>query len=906
MTILLAGLVQGQAAAPPPCDPRTPVLAGVTPVCTTMVPTAPARGAAPQDPLTTVGRLPSARLGLYYNQLVIKEGTPPYTVTAKSVLPAGLDVDPKNGRLTGYPKRIGSHLVRIAARDSSTPARLAEGQWRLTVLPKDRPRTPDGPTKDSTTKVDDNRTTNADTSADTRPVTPFALRTARTWHVTNANAGQSDIGATAADAAAAGNDTSRPATPDAAGAGVRTDAATGGRAVNAASARPAGTAGPAPSPRRDTGAAGIGAAPGTTAAAMPGAAGTGSTLSVTINVQLPTMVVGTAAAPVVITVPASTATTPVVPGPEGAGAKPAAVPPFGTTPQRPARAAGGDARASATNGGAAAPKQQAASANAPPLQSTPAAAQVQDIGFPLPLLVEKDRQIQSAILPMQAFPSAATALAARRYSRGTAADQPGSVVSRTRALASRAGWTVIGDCRCRLQARPRKPEVYGFLFDWSGPGPIDASRYDRLGIGIIGIEEDGAAKSAIDTWTELPRLAADLQAHGTAVDLVIHAASPNVASPDVAKQQKPTATIDTAQIDAILTRVDKALVLPSEPRLVSKWLLLPAWRPPVFAFDGVTLVVTPPDSGVDDPGFMAYFETLRQRLVDHMDRQHRPLQLNIVIPDDPFCLAGPATPPNCKAGAFALDRLLKDTRASADSPATPGCEPVAGNVRICLLVMLKQYTGTSKKLLRVNIDRLDDDGTNNRFVGDGRTQLLKAIRPLLVMPVKDGKVPAGGTKQLQRDLGYFMQNFGGVAYWPAPAKATPYGDEVARLTDKALGNDAAAGVAWLPDWVRATGWKNTEDFCSPLLRMTWQLLVLATLIGWLAVLLWWGSWRNRSILQWATIGCGVIAVVVGGFLLTFDPTLGTLKDSNWLLLAVVPLLAGGVIYFTKHRAIPVP
>jgi len=89
-----------------------------------------------QPLVITASSLPADRIGVAYTQtLTASGGTPPYTWTALSSLPAGLSLS-STGVISGTPTAAGTTLFSVSVADSATVAgQTKNGTFSITVLP---------------------------------------------------------------------------------------------------------------------------------------------------------------------------------------------------------------------------------------------------------------------------------------------------------------------------------------------------------------------------------------------------------------------------------------------------------------------------------------------------------------------------------------------------------------------------------------------------------------------------------------------------------------------------------------------------------------------------------------------------------------------------------------------------
>lgn len=202
------------------------------------------------------------------------------------------------------------------------------------------------------------------------------------------------------------------------------------------------------------------------------------------------------------------------------------------------------------------------------------------------------------------------------------------------------------------------------------------------------------------------------------------------------------------------------------------------------------------------------------------------------------------------------------------------------------LVLLEDPTAMSKKALRAEIEK-------NAF-GSDRVALLRRIVPVLNF---DGD----SWRQLEDDLIYFEQNFGGVGFWPgarmaaAPAPAEASADVVSCDVSKNV-------EKCVRDYFRAPPGESTTLACNFVCEnRVWLRCILAVLVLGIAgaALLWRYSCqlrRNLERLAIVLVIAAVLAVSIFGAMLSCDPFLDYWSKGlivpALLLLAVVGVVLG--------------
>ncbi|MGZ0020529.1 hypothetical protein [Nitrosomonas sp. wSCUT-2] len=198
-----------------------------------------------------------------------------------------------------------------------------------------------------------------------------------------------------------------------------------------------------------------------------------------------------------------------------------------------------------------------------------------------------------------------------------------------------------------------------------------------------------------------------------------------------------------------------------------------------------------------------------------------------------------------------------------------------------ILVFIEEPTTDSKKKLRLEIE-------NSELHGMERGLLLRNIIPVIEF---DGK----NWKQLEDDVVYFKDNFGGIGFWPFLTNEAEVTAEMPFRCDEI---QSVSGC--LTRFFQATTWHGEPEsmlekvVCDNryLFRIAFGLLVSICLIY---TGLYFYSCRVRSkIRNWYVFYLILIVVptlIVAILLLTYDPMLEPVSEGN---LPLIMLLFGGV------------
>lgn len=234
-------------------------------------------------------------------------------------------------------------------------------------------------------------------------------------------------------------------------------------------------------------------------------------------------------------------------------------------------------------------------------------------------------------------------------------------------------------------------------------------------------------------------------------------------------------------------------------------------------------------------------------------------------------------------GIYRYSNLLAwiDQTKSATGIAMMPNFPSQETLNTRILVFIEEPTTDSKKNLRLEIE-------NSELHGIERGLLLRNIIPVIEF---DGK----NWKQLEDDVVYFKDNFGGIGFWPFMTNEAEVTAEMPFRCDEV---QSVSGC--LTRFFQAATWHGEPEsmlekvVCDNryLFRIAFGLLVALCLIY---TGLYFYSCRIRSkIRNWYVfylLLIGVPTLVVALLLLTYDPMLEPVSEGN---LPLIMLLFGGV------------
>lgn len=287
-----------------------------------------------------------------------------------------------------------------------------------------------------------------------------------------------------------------------------------------------------------------------------------------------------------------------------------------------------------------------------------------------------------------------------------------------------------------------KGEVYGFVPFWSAgvKRELDFSVLTRIGYFALGFDDRGNIAKRFDMTKERAGFINTARRYNTSVDLVIYNNDWRAWSRMLAAKQS---TIGDSLIESIATvaaqRLDNSLLNRAKP-----WITLGMSRVPPIV-DGVTLYFDgyPRDDAASDY-LVSFITRLKTRLRQVGKGSGWYYNLNIVLPMD-----------DLGTGVF-RESYLKQLVPKVEQSDRDEFD--AQNDVDLFIVMLDEPTGETKKKLRQDMEKM--------LKGIQRRNMLRKIVPLLNPAVQPPETT--DNHQFFDDLVYFEDNFGGVAFWPAP------------------------------------------------------------------------------------------------------------------------------------------
>ncbi len=490
------------------------------------------------------------------------------------------------------------------------------------------------------------------------------------------------------------------------------------------------------------------------------------------------------------------------------------------------------------------------------------------------------------------------------------------------ARAPKLNWAPEAGCGCAVPVGQQAKTVYGFFPFWRSEDPPPSIVFSQVSrIGFLGVQLDkdgswtqpsGSSGGADLWWRQTSTFARAAQAHGARLDLVLQRSDWGFLT-----------GMDAVQRTALYESAARTAVGLADTRLRNRGagaLLLPFWKEPRHVFDGITVMFDYPTGASADEldAYIHFHDGFIRQLIREMQATKRDYVLNIVAPDP----LGATTTAQGMGGAamseasiwrafLSYKRMAEPQRFHRAAPPADKARFIGRTrIRVNLLAPLREPTGTSKKALRASIDGLTD------VRGYNRVAVLQSILPILYLPGGEGpfeETPPGlkakpkpkgkpvvRTKaektQLDDDIIYFKQNFGGVALWPAPVQKVGIADEVYDDLQRIFYQTDSGPLAAV----------TSKVICSLALRLLWQVLVLVTFVAALAYVVWGQGSGRAKIYRRGVFALSVALFGLSFFLLTVDPALAEVSRSNIPLFGLVAVALGGASWRAAKPKIPRP
>jgi peptidoglycan hydrolase-like protein with peptidoglycan-binding domain len=404
--------------------------------------------------------------------------------------------------------------------------------------------------------------------------------------------------------------------------------------------------------------------------------------------------------------------------------------------------------------------------------------------------------------------------------------------------------------------------VYGFYPFWTSGNEqkLDFSGLTR--IGYFALTFDGNGDIVKRDWTpERADFIDKARQYRTNVDLIVYRNDWQNWPGFAAAKKTPFIEKLTSGIVASVTEKKSNTF---KKRLLNrmKWMLSLGGAPVPSMADGVTIFFDGyPFDGKDGPStefFREFIQRLGAKLKfenEKLNKKFKTFSLNVVLPWD------------------ATDQLV-NLREDVD----------------LFLVLMEEPTTTTKKKLRLDVEFL--------FKGDERNKVLRKIVPVIRSRGHD--YDKAMAKQLNDDLAYFQDNFGGVGFWPLPTSID-------------------SGAAELNSEVRnAFSIKGDQDLQSKLRRIApwfgrfvgphrWGLrMAVDSLVFVLLVYAFFSCWifELRKICTerfWWFFGVGALALLIQLSLFLGDPYWKDKTTETLFLLLLAVVIAAAWVYIGKMK-----
>jgi hypothetical protein len=437
-------------------------------------------------------------------------------------------------------------------------------------------------------------------------------------------------------------------------------------------------------------------------------------------------------------------------------------------------------------------------------------------------------------------------------------------------------WTATPSCNCAAP-RPQQP-LYALYPAWLADGPqpqaLDFSLINRITYLALPLGED-LTPDQPGYWNEArTAFIRTAKAHETRVDFGIYRADWGFLNTEPASAREDTIQRYVQQFPAQA----RALLDTPLPGIRSQ---AKAWLPGFGAVqrlgDGLTVYFDQvPDADHDKElarRFTDFYPRFVQGLADAMRKNRtREYAINLVMTDSQFLHAGPFEAPRL----FDLLKAVEDPEmADGRIVETNGDYKRNSNVELRFLILLSEPTIDSEKKLRMLIEAMLQAGNQRVF--------LRSVVPVLVLP-------QASPQQYRDDVVYVQDNFGGLAFWPAPLMGQHFDAAQAKVLRANFGPDPGAGVG---DAVCGVVCPNRWLF-----RLAFELLLLAWAV-WFALLQWRCEWRSRYG-RYSLLG-GIPPLLTGAALLQCDPALEALRKGNAQLIALIAIPSLAALWVLLRR-----
>lgn len=423
------------------------------------------------------------------------------------------------------------------------------------------------------------------------------------------------------------------------------------------------------------------------------------------------------------------------------------------------------------------------------------------------------------------------------------------------------------DCACLREDLTQ--QIIAFYPAWLTPAPdgnkLDFSMINRINFFALGFAGESLADARPQDWPESnTQFIREARRHGSKIDFTIYRNDWQFLATEPAGER---AALTQRLLDQIPPQA-RALIDSSLQDLAARAkAAMPGFGEAQTLGDGITLFFDEVPAGNDPlrPRFEDFFHRFVLAMAEELKKGGRPYALNIVVPDHLLGVTGSYD----IARLFDFIKVVEEPRMQedriAESKTPSGYEP-GSQVTLRFIVLLSEPSKLNKKSLRALIENAPELHGNNRRI------FLRKIVPLL-------SLPQANEQQLDDDLIYAEDNFGGIAFWPLPLAGQYWSPAAAKSLLAVFSSQAGSSLdSAICSFVCIQRWW---------VRLAFEVLLL---IGLLSVLLLQLSCALRAKYgRYALLG-GVPTLIVGAMLLHCDPALARVREGSGQTIVMLGLL----------------
>ena len=309
--------------------------------------------------------------------------------------------------------------------------------------------------------------------------------------------------------------------------------------------------------------------------------------------------------------------------------------------------------------------------------------------------------------------------------------------------------------------------------------------------------------------------------------------------------------------------------------------------PPPTLGDGITLYF---DSFPDDRESVELFNRFFTELQKRLFAQGGGYFVNILVPQSAL-----------GSGVYRHANLFAwiDNTKPSSSADTSFATNARSDVRTKILILIEEPTTDSKKKLRLDIE-------NGELHGIERGILLRHIVPVIEFDGRDWK-------QLEDDIVYFKDNFGGIGFWPLPLGKQEFVEKNETSCD---GIESISGC--LVRYFQNTTWHGEPEsmlekmVCENRVYFRLALVALIFLCLLFTILYLYSCRIHKKIGNaYVVVYLPMVllpALITGLLLMTYDPVVEPISTGNITLILVVlgGIAAGAIVYQRRKMQIRKP